>query len=79
MVLKEFKEALIVNHNLICSNMVSYMFNTYIQKLELDLTKSNIFSTQTKCNELDWFISMHKKLVNANATSVGNLRKNMKK
>ena len=59
--------------------MVSHLFNTYIQKLELDLTKSNIFSIQTKCNELDWFVSVYKKLVDANATTVGNLRKDMKK
>ena len=51
-VIKEFKEALTENHNLICSSMVSHLFNTYIPKSELDLTKSNTSLLEIKCNEL---------------------------
>ena len=59
-VLKEFKEALNENYNLIWPSMVSHLFNTYIPKSELGLTKSSTFSTETKCSELDQLTTMHK-------------------
>ena len=77
-VLKEFKEALIKNHNLIQSNMVSHLFNTYIPRSELDLMKSNDFSTQIKCNKLDRLVSSHKNLSDDNMTTVESLRKETK-
>ena len=57
--------------------MVTYLSNTYIPKLELDLTKSNTLSFEIKCNELDTIIKAQRKVVYHNSTALGNLRKDL--
>ena len=76
---KEFKEASIENHPLIRSSMVTRLFKTYIPKTELDLTKSSTVSLEIKCNKLDRLVSAQRKLIYANSTVVGNLKREMKK
>ena len=50
-VLKDFKEKMIENHHLVRAAMVTYLFNTYTPKLEMDLSKSDNFLLKIKCNE----------------------------
>ena len=50
------------------------MFNTYIPKSELDLTKSNTSLLEIKCNELDTLVKAQRKVVDNNSTTLGNLR-----
>ena len=52
-ILKEFKEALIENHPLICSSIVTHLFHTCISKTELKLAKSSTSSLEVKCNGLN--------------------------
>ena len=59
--------------------MVTHLFNTYIPKTELDLAKSNTVSLEIKCNKLDKLALVQMKLINANSTVVGNLKREMKK
>ena len=53
------------------------MFNTYIPKSELDLTKSNTSLLEIKCNELDTLVKAQRKVVDNNSTALGNLRKDI--
>ena len=78
-IFKEFKEALIENHPLICSSMVTHLFNTYIPKRELDLAKSSTVSLEIKCNKFDKLVLAQRKLIDANSTVVVNLKREMKK
>ena len=78
-ILKEFKEELIENHPLIRSSMVTHLFNTYILKTELDLAKSNTASLEIKCKKLDRLVAVERKLIDANSTAAGNLKREMKK
>ena len=78
-ILKEFKVALIENHHLIFSSMVTHLFNTYIPKTQLNLVKSSMFSLETECKKLDKLVIVHRKLINFNSTVVGNLQRDMKK
>ena len=41
--------------------------------------KSSVFSTETKFNDLDRLVNVHKRLIKTNSTAVENLRKDMKK
>ena len=52
-VLKDYWDKMIENHHLVRASMVTHLFNTYIPKSELDLTKSNTSLLEIKCNELD--------------------------
>ena len=51
--------------------MVTQLFNTYIPKSELDLTKSNTSMLEIKCNELDALVKAHRKLVDNNSNALG--------
>ena len=77
-VLKEFKVALIGNHNLIWPSMVSHLFPTYILRSELDLMKLSTLSTKTKCSKPDRLVAVHKKITDATLTAAGNLKKEIK-
>ena len=77
--LKEFKEASIKNHPLIRSSMATHLFNTYIPWTKLELAKSSTTSLEIKCNKLDKLLAAQRKLIDANSTAVGNLRRDMKK
>ena len=70
---KEFKEALIKNHPLIRSSMVTHLFNTYIPKTKLELEKSSLTSLEIKCNKLDKLLAAQRRLIDANSAAVGNL------
>ena len=59
--------------------MVTNLFNTYIPKLEMDLLKSNNSSFEIKCNKLEITVRASKKLIDINATAVGNMRKEVAK
>ena len=74
-----FGVALIENHPLIHSIVVTHLFNTYIPKTESELTKSSTSSLEIKCNELNKLVAVHRKLISANSTVVGNLQQDMKK
>ena len=75
--LEEFNEALLENHNLTWSNMASRLFNIHVPMSELDLTAASSYSVQTKCNELEKMIAAQKKMIDANATTLGNLKVEM--
>ena len=49
-ILKEFKLALVDDHPLIPSSMVTHLFNIYITTTELDFVKSSMSSLEIKCN-----------------------------
>ena len=53
------------------------MFNTYVPKLELDLTKSSNLLLEIKCNELDSLLNGQMKLIDSNSTVVGNLKRDL--
>ena len=78
-ILKEFKVALIKNHPLIRSSMVIHLFNTCTPKTKLELAKSSTSSLEIKCNELDRLVVAQRKLIDANSTAAGNLKREMKK
>ena len=77
--LNEFKEALVKNHPLIRSSVVTHLSNTYITKTELYLAKLSRISLEIKWNKLEKLVAAQRKLVDANLTVVGNLRGDMKK
>ena len=62
-VLEELKEALLENHSLIWSNMVSHLFNTYVPKFELDQMTASSNSTQIKCSKLERTINAQRKMI----------------
>ena len=49
----DYQDKMIKNHHLVCASMVTHLFNSYIPKLDLDLTKSNTLSLEIKYNVLD--------------------------
>ena len=57
--------------------MVTHLFNTYILKSELDLTKLNTLSLEIKYNELDALVKANRKLVDNNSNALGNLRNDL--
>ena len=73
-ILKEFKVALIENHHLIFSSMVTHLFNTCIPKTKLELAKSSTTSLEIKCNKLNKLLAAQRRLIDANSAEVGNLR-----
>ena len=78
-VLKDFKEKKIGNHYLVRAAMVNHLFNTYLPKSEMDLSKSDTSSLEIKCNELENIVKVQKKLIDNNTTALGNLRKEVAK
>ena len=57
--------------------MGTHLFNTYIPKSELDLTKSNTLLLEIKCNELDALVKAQRKVVDNNSNALGNLKKDL--
>ena len=76
-VLTDFWDKMIENHHLVCVSMVAHLFNTYVPKSELDLTKSSNSSLEIKCNKLDGLLKGQRKLIDINSTAVGNLRRDI--
>ena len=68
-VLKDFKEKKIENHHLLWAAMVTHLFNTYIPKSEMDLSKLNTSSLEIKCNKLENIVKVQNKLIDNNATA----------
>ena len=79
MVLKDFKVKMTENHHIVWAAMVTHLFNTYIPKSEMDLSKSTTSLLEIKSNELESTVRAQKKLVDINATAVGNMRKEVAK
>ena len=57
--------------------MGTHLFNTYIPKSELDLTKPNTLLLEIKCNELDALVKAQRKVVGNNSNALGNLEKDL--
>ena len=76
-VLTGFQDKMIKNHHLVRASMVAHLFNTYVPKSELDLTKSSNTSLEIKCNKLESLINKQEKLIERNATGVGNLKRDL--
>ena len=56
-IVNEFKVVWIENHPLICSSMVTHLFNTHVPKTKLELTESSKSYLEIKCNELDRLVA----------------------
>ena len=76
-VLSDFQDKMIENHHLVRASMVAHLFNTYVPKSELDLTKSSNSSLEIKCNELDALLKAQRKLIDSNLTGMGNFKRDL--
>ena len=76
-VLTDFRDKMIENHHLVRASMVAHLFNTYVPKSELDLTKSSNTSLEIKCNEIEGLLKSHRKLIETNSTNVGNVKRDL--
>ena len=76
-VLTDFWDRMIENHHLVRASMVAHLFNTYVPKSELDLTKSSNSLLEIKCNKLDSLLKGQRKLIDSNLTRVGNLKRDL--